>query len=203
MARRFRKKRFRRRRRHKRKMPIVKLIKKVIQSQAEHKYKNFNVPATGIDSSGNLAISLFSITQGIDRDERIGNDVKFASLKIRYRVDLLDSSDTLNCRIHLVQNVDNTSPSNLPEVGELFPKLNESVVKYRVLFDKTHQLSLGINESIYRNLTIRKFPVKTKYTNPVGNSFDTGDVFMRVYSDDPTAGNLVFSMDYRITWTDI
>ncbi len=201
MARRFRrKKRFRRRRR---KMPIVKLIKKVIQSQAEHKFRDLITPPISVTFTTPRTFIMNGLPEGTGTNARIGFAVKSSMLKIRYHIFSANSGVIANVRVYVIQNTTLNDPAVLPDVFGLFPRLEDSIVKYKVLYDRTHQISLGINEDIFVNKTFRRFPVSLKWDGPSNNDIVTGKIDLHVVSDALIADDITFGQTFRHTYTDI
>ncbi len=202
MARRFRrKKRFRRRRR---KMPIVKLIKKVMLSQAEHKFKQQITVTTSVTDVAPIGVILNEVSEGATVDGRVGFVCKSSSIKIRYHLVTSTSAVIAVVRVYIIQNTTNDNAQNLPDIGELFPTIVNSEVKYNILYDRTHQMSLGIAENIYVNLKLRKFPTNPlKFDSPFGNDFVQGKIVLHVVTDNKIAGDVNFDQHIRHTWTDL
>lgn len=203
MARRFRRKRKTRRGRRKR-GPMVKLIKKVIQSQAEHKYIQFITADTSIVVSGNDQFRLTPVAEGTSRDDRIGNNIKVSAIKGRFHIRTADSGVINNVRVYIIQNSTDLVPSDLPGIGDLFPLINEAGLSYKILYDRTFQMSLGIRENAYVNYFIsgRKLSM-VKFEGAIASTFDKGEVIMFVVSDSIVADDITFSAVHRCMYTDL
>lgn len=196
-----RRKRFKRRR--KRRMPIVKLIKKVIQSSAEHKYHDQAALTVSLLEPNPFIINLQNIAEGTTNNQRVGNNIKIASVRIRYNITLLNSSSSYNVRVYVVQSMADGTPQDLPNVLELWPPLEVSKINYRILYDRTHQVSLGINENLFRDIRIsgKKF-IMVNFDGTSGGTLK-GAFNIHFETDNQAANELGVSFESRTYFTDI
>lgn len=197
--------RFRRKfkRRRKRKMPIVKLIKKVIQNQAEHKYNDQAGTQVSLVEPNPFLVNLANIGEGTSNNNRIGNNIKVASIRIRYNLQLLNSSSAYSVRVYVYQSLSDGTPQDLPNVTELWPPLEVSKINYRILYDRTHQMSLGVNENLYRDIRIKgKRIIDISFDGTSGGT-NKGQIFIHFETDNVTADELSVGLFSRLYFTDL
>ncbi len=195
-----RKTRFKRRRR----MPIVKLIKKVIKSQAEHKHDDFSVNTTDLLAISPFTVGMNIIATGTSVHNRIGNDISVSNVKFRYELSLLDASETFSVRVYAIQFMDDNEPLNLPDIGDLFPTLDDSKQAYRILYDRTHQFGLGVNQNLFRTIRISgKKLIRLKYEDGGGTTPLQGNLFLVFATNNILTGKMSVQVNGRTTFTDV
>lgn len=195
----FKKKTFSKRR----KMPIVKLIKKVIQSSAEHKYNDQAGVQTSLLEPSPFIQSLANIGEGASNNNRIGNNITPSSIRIRYNVQLLNSSSAYSVRVYVVQSLSDGTPQDLPNITELWPPLEVSKINYRILYDKTHQMSLGVNENLYRDIRISgKRIIDISFDGTSGGT-NKGSINIHFETDNVVADEVSVSYFSRLYFTDL
>jgi len=195
-----RKRRFKRRRR----MPIVKLIKKVIKAQAEHKHIEFDVQETSLVAVSPFTVGMNIIGTGTTVHSRIGNDINVSSVKFRYELFLLDASETFSVRVYAIQFLDDILPETLPNVGELFPTLDDAKHPYRILYDRTHQFGLGVNQNIFRTVKIKgRKLIELKYEDGAGTTPLQGNLFLTFVTNNILGSMMSVQVHGRTTFIDL
>ncbi len=202
MAPRRRRRKFKRRR--KRRMPIVKLIKKVILSTAEHKYRLTNANSTNLEFSNPMVATLNTCPGGDSVEARVGNDLIMSHINVRYGLILTDSNFNATVRVYVIQFMSQAGPQQLPSrpIG-LMPNQTEAVNLYRILYDRTHQLSLGVNLNLIRKFSIpgRKLKKADFFDNGL-DQFSTGEIRIFFVTDNETGNTIESQYVSRMVFTD-
>ncbi len=128
---------------------VARLSKKVY-AQSQMCFIDRQTQLTGISSSGYTQYDWTGqgmISDGTERDERIGNKITVKSLQLRFRVSyatgsVLSTSDQFNrvrMIVFVIKDINNTSPPGITdvlqsnEVDSFYKK--DSEVKYTILYD--------------------------------------------------------------------
>ncbi len=194
-----------RRGRHRgRRMPIVKLIKKVIKQSAEHKHDDFSVDTTDLVAVSDFTVGMNIIGAGVSVHERIGNDINVSHVKFRYELNLLDANEAFSVRAYVIQFMDPDIPLVLPNIGGLFPTLDDSKQAYRILYDRTHQFGLGINRNTFTNVRISgKKLIELKFEDNNGTTPLMGNLLLTFTTNNILAGKMSVQVEGRTTFTDV
>ncbi len=194
----------RRGRRRSRRMPIVKLIKKVIKQSAEHKHDDFQVNTTSLVGSSDFTVGMNIIGTGASVHQRIGNDINVSHVKIRYDIFCSDANAALNVRVYAIQFMDADQPLALPAVGELFPTLDDSKQAYRILYDRTHEFALGIHRNVFTSVRISgKKLIELKFEDTMGTTPLQGNLFLVFTTNNADSDILSVVVNGRTTFTDV
>ncbi len=194
-------KRFTKRKFTKRRAPIVKLIKRVIQSQAEHKYRDDSAQQTSLVASP-FETFLNNIAQGAGRGARIGNDIKPSMLHLRFSIELLIAGEINNVRVYLYQNLEAAKPLQLPTIGTLWPPYEVALSRYKILYDKTFEMSLGVNQNIFRNIRIPGSKMRTIEFEGTGSSL-AGTLHIVFVTNNVTIDAVSVEYESRLYYTDV
>ncbi len=197
------KKRFNRKRRKRgKKMPIVRLIRKVIKSEAEHKYHSFNDTESNITAALPYTADVTNIGNGTDVNTRIGNIVDFEKVRIRYTLRSSINTNAYVARVYLIQSYAETDPVNLPSIEDLFPTLADSQFRYKVLYDRTFQFGLGINQVIVRDINVKKRLLPGKWASNSGQTQVMGNIVLHILTDNAELDALNSVVDSRVYFLD-
>ncbi len=189
-------------RRRRKKMPIVKLIKRVIKNESEHKYHTVQDTEPSITDSSPWLVDISNIGNGTDENTRIGNNVDFSKVRLRFALRSSTNSNTMMVRVYIIQSTTDADPNNLPNTNGLFPPLRTSLVRYKVLFDKTYQYGLGINQSIIRDVNVKRGLLPGKWATSSGDSHTMGRILFHVQTDNNNANDLNATLDSRLYFID-
>lgn len=192
-----------RNRRRPRRNTFEQKVKKVMNKMAE---KNFNDQQMIRNNVTDVLEqqSFTNIQAGTGNTDRIGNKIALRKFKVRYVLTLNNSSAFSLTRVFILQWLEDVQPANVPTVFQLMPTYEAAIRKYKVLYDETHQLSLGVNENL-----IRQFDISAKQFSPIewsdstGNSVISGNIEMYVISTNATTDAVDFLASTRLYWTDI
>ncbi len=196
------KRRFRRRRR--RKMPIRKLIKKVINSSAEHKYNTESEDFTSLTVSTPHIDVLSVVSQGAAVQDRIGLIVTPARLRVRYNIQLNDSNAEASVRVFIIQSMEKNNPSNLPDTFTLMPTLRDAEFSYRILYDRSHEFSLGIHQDIRQEVSIPgKRMADVRWGSTTSTDFNKGAIFIHFVTDNTIADTIQGGWHSHFYYTDV
>ncbi len=198
----FRKRKFRRRKGRRKKMPIVRLIKKVIQNEAEHKFHIFSDITESVVKANPLILDVTNIGAGTDVNTRIGISVNFTKVKIRFTLRSDINNRAYLARVYLIQSLESEDPTALPNVEELFPPINQSLSSYKILYDRTFQFGLGINQLVSREISYSRHLQEGKWASTGGQSQVKGNIVFHVVTDNETADALNTAMESRVYYTD-
>ncbi len=199
---RFRNRKFKSRRTRRKKMPIVKLIKKVIKNEAEHKYHILSDITSSVVEANPLILDVTNIGAGTDVNSRIGVSVNFSRVKIRFTLRSDANTNFFLARVYLVQSFESIDPVALPNVEELFPPLTQSLTSYKILYDRTFQFGLGINQIISREISFGRGLHEGKWSTTSGQSQVKGNIVFHVVTDNTVADALNTAMESRVYYTD-
>ncbi len=193
----------RRPRRRRRKMPIVKLIKKVIQSSSEHKYVTVNFETTSVTGVNPVFQPLNIVAQGTNVSNRIGIIVKGSRLKVRFGIEQADSGASSSVRVYLIQSMTDDDPSAMPSIAGLMPPLQDSNVSYRILYDRTFQFGLGLNRNVFRTINIsRKKMIDIRWGSTTSDDFTKGKINLHVATNNQTVDEISWQHIARFYYTD-
>lgn len=154
-------------------------------------------------------------------NERLGQDIAFKSLNIRYTVNVADSDGFDTFRVLIVQwNEENEfgqPPVNhlsmlfeeaLTDYPTLAPFNTQSAAKYRILYDKVHNLcDSGIAQATENVLILPSQLAVTKFTYQTDGGgqlpqLDSGIILMYIASDSTTEPNPRIDTVWKFNWTD-
>lgn len=157
------------------KKTLVKMVKNVVNSQIENKYQTYDLQQLGgISSSGSL-INVNLLSSGAGQSFRVGNRVKFTSLRFKGVFGFADSDNVI--RMLVLWSRAPLSVSNMPTV---YNPINPAEQNYKLLYDKTVVTDSNASSGI------RYISIPTVYRKINGNSTYDGSV------STPTAGFLYF-----------
>ncbi len=190
--------------RRRRKMPIVKLIKKVLQSTAEHKYVNSSFETTSVVETTPIDIPLSTIVEGSAFDRRDGLIVTPSRLKIRFGIFNSDGAVASSVRVYVIQSMAADDPAAMPDVDLFMPPLQNSNFAYRILYDKTFQMGLGLNRNIFRNINISgKKMTKLRWGSTSGDDLTEGRIRLHVVTNSTLADDVAWNSVHRLYFTDV
>ncbi len=201
------KRRFRKRRRHRRaKKGMVKLIKKVIRSEAEQKFFEQFLSGSGITQVSKFQSSLTDISQGLEEFDRIGVELQPDKLNLRFHLFLTSNPNIpVAARVYIIQNMVDDIPQALPTaLVSVMPNLVQSRVPYRILYDRTFDMSLGgNNQNINRTVIIPSSKMKNiKWEGSSSTIYTQGQITFHVITDTVIVDFLDLSVDYRLIYHD-
>ncbi len=184
---------------------VVKLIKKVIKQQAEHKYQNTVGGSINITDSIAFQAPLNAVSSGSSAENRIGDDLTITHINLRYNIFLADANTKNLVRVYIIQSLNDDAPLLLPGTPvALMPNLPDAVNNYRILYDKTHQMSLGINVNILRMVRLSgKKMIKTEFRDVGLMDFTKGRIDIHFITDNETTDNVSLSFQARMVFTDV
>jgi len=86
---------------------------------------------------------------------------------------------------------------------EIFPALEEANVNYRVLYDRTHELSLGVSQDFFKMVSIsgKRF-IEVKFDGSTGGT-DKGIIQIYFATDNTQANGISVDFKGRSLFTDI
>ncbi len=199
-------KRFKRRRRsHRPKKGMVKLIKKVIRSEAEQKFFEQFLSGAGITEVSKFTSSLTDISQGLEEFDRIGVELQPDKLNLRFHLFLTSNPGIpISARVYIIQNMVDDIPQALPTaLVSIMPNLVQSRVPYRILYDRTFDMSLGSHQSINRTVRIPASKMKPiKWEGSSSTIYTQGQITLHVITDTVIVDFLDLSVSYRLIYHD-
>lgn len=164
------------RRNYRKSKSMAVIAKKVFNKHVENKYQTFDFTPTLVSTSGTL-LNVNVLAQGATGATRIGNRVKFTS--VRFKGFWIHSSDTYNVvRMMVLWSRTPLNVANMPSVQN---PINPSRQNFKVLYDRTNVLEA----STASGLLVSAKP-STVYRKINGNSTYDGTVTT------PDAGYLYF-----------
>ncbi len=189
----------------KRRPSVVKLIKKVIKQQAEHKFQNITGGSASLTDIAPFVGALNAVANGNTAETRIGDDINVTHINLRYNL-FLDDANTKNLvRVYVIQSLNDDPPLALPDTPvALMPNLPDAINNYRILYDKTHQMSLGINVDIIRMIRLngRKM-IKTEFRDVGLLDFTKGRIDIHFITNNIVTNNIQMSFQARMVFTDV
>lgn len=178
---------------------IKKLVKSVFDKQVENKYQTSTFPATSIDIAGNLTC-LNTLNVGPAATERIGNRVKFTSVRVRGTFQYGDNTNVI--RMMLLWARAPLQLGNMPAVND---PINPTGQNYKLLYDRSFhtqndpgagQLQIPLLRTIYRKIN----------GNSTYNSFsatpDAGFLYVYFVSDSVVIPHPTFNGQFIISYQD-
>ncbi len=196
----------RRRRRHSRpKKGMVKLIKKVITQQSEQKFREDTQSNSSIGGGGMIR-NMTTIGQGLNFGDRVGIEIQPDLLNFRFHLFLNSNPGIpISARVFVIQNLVDQDPTNLPtDVVTLMPNLQQSSVPYRILYDRTFDMSLGSGfQDINRQVRIRGSKLKSiKWVGSDANIYTQGQIRFYIVTDNEISDLLENVLNYRLVFHD-
>ncbi len=190
------------RRRPRAKKSLRKVIKAVITSQAEKKFHNLIISNSDLVNATPFTNSLSQVPQGNLVSQRIGDNIDTVRLRLRYNIKSVGTGQTPeSVRVMVFQQLSNGTVIGIPEdIQNLWPTLNVSIDAYKVLFDRTYDMGLGVHSDFTGDITIRN--MQKQLTFSTGDTNIMGEIFLRVITDNDTMGNLQFLAESRLYYTD-
>lgn len=178
---------------------IKKIVRSVIDKQVENKYQTNSFSSSPINVSGTL-ILLNGLAVGPAATERVGNRVKFTSVRARGTFTYGDNTNVI--RMLLLWSRAPLSLSNMPTVNQ---PINPSFQNFKLLYDRAFHtqsdsgaglLQLPLIQTIYRkingNSTYDGFN-----TNP-----DAGFLYVYFVSDSIIAPDPTFTGQFIVSYQD-
>ncbi len=199
---------FRKRRMNKRhsKKGMVKLIKKVIRSEAEQKFFEQTLSGSGITEASNFVSSISDIEQGTNFFDRVGVEAQPDKINLRFHLRLSSNPGIpISARVFIIQNMVDDDPNALPtNVVSLMPNLVQSVDPYRILFDRTYDMSLGGNhQDINQIVRIPASRLKNiKWTGSNPTVYTQGQIKFHVITDTIILDFLDVDINVRLIFHD-
>ncbi len=194
------KRRFRRRSSKKFGNGFKKAVQKVLEGEAEHKYIDINILDNNV-LVGPTSFQISNIDEGVGTSNRIGTKIKTQKLKLRFNFVLASSNSVISARIYVIQLLDEDTPIGLPTALELMPTSQIAVNPYKILYDSTMQLSLGVNEIPTWQINITDIePIEWVSNSPT--VYVKGAIVVFVATTNSTADSLTFNVSGRLFWTD-
>ncbi len=201
----FRRRRFGRPMYRRRFSRFTRAVKGIIYNTAENKYHNSSGDlANLVAGSSPFAFDTTLISQGTNKNTRVGTVIKPSNMLLKYKLELNDTSVRANARVFIVQNSVDAVPLNLPaNPTQLFPTIEAAEVPYKVLHDKTYDMSLGRNQNRVVNVYLpRRRMRRIKWQGSASTPYRQGDIQIYVCTDNTTANALSFTYDSRIRYSD-
>lgn len=189
--------------RYRKKKQFKKAVAKVLYSLAEHKWIQGNASSTSLTFLLPLASTMNLIFPGNPESGRIGAKMTMLSLALRYQI-IKDPNlgGAINVRCYVVESLEENDPANLPgsPIG-LFPTLSQSNSRYKVWYDRCHDMSSNVNENI---VVKKRIPLKKHQIRMDGltNTFLRGKLVIFFVTDNTIANNIAIDVDHRVIYND-
>lgn len=190
----------------------VKAIKKEMKREVEVKNYDDTLAITSIDYNGILSVNLLPITQGIQANARIGDEIMCTGFEFRYVVAAGTTTANSKIRVMMVQDFNNVLSSvteylNSLQVGTalaplaFFNRANRG--DYKVLYDKVHEFDFGTGN--LQQIGMVKVPNKipVKYVTGGSTLVTENGIRMIAISDTaPAGGRPTINGYWRFYYTD-
>lgn len=209
-SRRPRKRRFKKRRFKKRRRPSFKAqwAYKTLKRTQEHK----ELVASSIGDSFSiglpLIISINTLAEGSNRDERVGDKVYFNSLLSR--ACFQKDNDELSATVRMMVVQDKQNNGTLAGLGAVVHNVNNILsglniaqgARFKVLMDKFIDLQ---TDNVQKTVnTFRKLKIVTRYSGATAivNNIVTNNIFAIFWSDSPDSDPVVMTYFFRLRYLD-
>ncbi len=188
--------------RRKKKMPLRKLIKKVIISQAEKKFHDLDLVEASLVAASPSTSSLCQIPQGNLVGERIGDSCDLTRLRVRFNLKVIGTNQTPeSIRVMVFQQLSEGLIVGIPTfIEDLWPTFNVAIFPYKVLYDRVFDMGLGINSDLVRSISLKNFKKRLSFKDT--NDPIMGEIFIRFITDNDTADQLQMRTQTRLYYTD-
>lgn len=192
-------------------MATKRYVRKLLAKQAETKYFELGVTATGVDYAGTLT-NLTVVPQGTTDSTRIGDKLVIRGLNIKYEVIAADSTQMV--RVMLFQWHPNTqllspimsdilvsttlSTTNAPLANNVWDYQNQ----YTVLYDRVHRLDSleKASDIVRKNINLRY--AKKTIVFYAATTAASEHIYMLVVSDSSAAPHPTIQYQTRLTYDD-
>lgn len=198
------KRRFIKKRRFKKrgKMSLNRRVKRIMDKNLEKQYYSFAINNANLLQASPSNTIISNVVQGSAFNQRVGNQLKPFSLKVLYQCELNSTLQPRTAiRFMIIQTLANGQPLTLPtQTYHLLPSLSDSSNKYKMLYDRTHQLSEGVSEMLNRSFSIHGLRKITFDENTTVSRF--GQIFVYVITDNGVTNGVSFRASTRLHYTD-
>lgn len=196
-------KRRRYRPRYKRKKQFKKAVARVLYSLAEHKWIQGLASATSLTTLTPLESTMNLIFPGNPESGRIGTKMTMLNLAFRYQIHIDPNlAQTLNVRVYIIESLEELDPANLPAspLG-LFPTLTQSNSRYKVWYDRSHDMSPNVHEDIVvsKRVALKKHQIRM---DGLTNTFLRGKLRIFFVTDNSTANAVAVECEHRVIYND-
>lgn len=172
-----------------RKSNLVKTIKSIVNKNIENKYQTYDL-SVGASSLGQL-ININVLAQGTQANQRVGNRVKFTS--VRFNGYWTQSDATNIVRMMVLWSRSSLLISNMPNVAA---PINPAQQNFKVLYDHSYTLeniaSSGIQQRVLPRTIYRKINGNSTYDDATTTP-EAGYLYFYFISDSAIAGHPTFA----------
>ncbi len=175
-------------------LAVAKLTKSLLN--VERKESSF-ASSVAPNTTGSI-LMLNGTAQGLDKDDRVGNSVRWTSILTRVRVEIHASATASQARVIFIW--DKQSNGALPAVTDVLQAANtlsslntDFGKRFRVLSDQMYNVSITGNQLQYKKV-FRKLSLRTEFGTTAGTiaAINSGTIFLLVISDEATNAPTVF-----------
>lgn len=191
-----RSRRFRRRASRK---TIAKIVKSVFNKNVENKYQTYDLTTFGGISTGGSLININVLSQGTAVTQRVGNRVKFTSIRFKGTFGFADADNVTRMMVLWAR-----APLDVADMPTVHNPINPAEQNYKCLFDRTVVTDSNAASGI-RYLSVgtifRKINGNSTYDN---NTTTPSAGFLYVYfvSDSGATPNPTFTGQAIISYQD-
>ena len=148
----------------------VKFIKNIVKADKELKHADSAVSDTSmVSTSASIASPSMSRAQGDGEDQRVGDQLEIKDIHWRLQIDAGTAQGSV--RFYALQYLEDTQPSGVGNLlpCDLFPTIQTSLSKYKILFDKMVHLDGNGKSNHVFNVRVKASQLPIKKIN-----FDSG-----------------------------
>lgn len=189
----------------------VKAIKKIAEHSSELKFKedlNNNDASVTETAPTSHTLSSFSISQGTDNDERIGDKIKIKDLRYLLRVKPGSAGyDTTNghiYRIRIIQFLSNDNPSSVSQLNplEFNPPQEVADTTYKILYDRIFTLNPDDTNTKYHSIMIKGSRLQEIVFDDASTTVSQNNITFNVVPLTTTVDQLQTDLSVKIRYYD-
>lgn len=186
----------------------VKAVKKIAMTSSELKKKELVVAESSLGSNFTVSIgglgTSFSLAQGTDEDERIGETIKVKDLQFNLHISPGSTAGNQDpYRVIVYQLLDSNNSAIELDPFEFWPDSNQDQ-KYKILYDKiTNNTDNTNRESQFHRIRISGKSLKLVKFDDASTTCQEGQVAMTIVPLNTTANVLNKQVSARIRYYDL
>ncbi len=186
-----------------------KQVRALVRQPKELKHKQTTDTDSSLTAASgfNLEIGSLAVAQGLDNDERIGDNIEMKYVHFKCAVNS-GTADGL-VRAFVIQDLENVSPTgigiNFPLPNDFYPDQQVANAKYKILFDSMIKLSAASNPNHLFNIRIpaKKMVIKKLHYDDAGSTLSGGgNVRLFLTTLNTTASQITVDCNVKMAYYD-
>lgn len=108
----------------------------------------------------------------------------------------------VSVRCFVIESLDENDPDALPGIPvALFPTLSQSNSRYKVWYDRCHDMSSNVHENVnvFKRINLKKHQIRM---DGISNVFLKGKLVVYFVTDNPTTNAIAIDVEHRVIYND-